>query len=249
VLAFCADGGIFMDSVVFKLSSDCFWIVHPDGDMLTWLRAHKSDYNVSLSDPQSRVLQIQGPESFKIINSLSNGLIDKNFGYFHSGFFKIGGQELYVSRTGWTGELGYEIYTQGNKINCTQLWADIIKTGTPYGLKFGSMQAMNIRRIEAGILDSGSDFDIQMNPFEAGLEKFADLNKKGFLGQESLSFSPKGKLVFGVLTESVTPKSGNLILYKGKSVGRIKTGAASPFLRMGVEYVRFAYQGIGLARV
>jgi aminomethyltransferase len=92
-------------------------------------------------------------------------------GYFKTGLYSIGGQAVLISRTGWTGELGYEIYTLGRNTDYKRLWNDLTNSGRKYGMVFSSMQAMNIRRIEAGILDSGSDFDTSMAPDEAGTFK------------------------------------------------------------------------------
>lgn len=179
-------GGIFMDGVIFRLAENRFWFVHPDGDLDTWLLANCNSFDVSVSDPKSRVLQLQGPKSFQIMHDATKGALTQNFRYFHSGFFNVDGQQVYVSRTGWTGELGYEIYTLGEQTDCPRLWKHLMRKGEPFGMVFSSMQAMNIRRIEAGILDSGSDFDNSMTPFEAGLEKFVDFNKKGFIGHDAL---------------------------------------------------------------
>jgi len=156
-------GGIFMDGILFRLAETRFWFVHPDGDLEPWLLAH----------PKSRVLQLQGPNSFPIMQAASSGALTESLKYFHSGFFDFDGQQVYVSRTGWTGELGYELYTLGDQTDCPRLWDHLMQKGAPHGLVFSSMQAMNTRRIEAGILDSGSDFDISMTPYEAGLERFA----------------------------------------------------------------------------
>ena len=114
--------GIFMDGILFRLTPDRYWFVQPDGDMHTWLLAHDKGFDVRISDPQSRVLQVQGPNSFDVMNNSTDGAIDRNMRYFGSGFFAFGGQEVYVSRTGWTGELGFEIYTQGDKTDCPRLW-------------------------------------------------------------------------------------------------------------------------------
>ncbi len=102
-------GGVFIDGVLFNLSKNRYWYVQPDGALEAWLLAHGEKFDVTVSDPHSRVLQIQGPASRAIMSAASGGTIDEGMGYFHSGFFDLGGQELYVSRTGWTGELGFEI--------------------------------------------------------------------------------------------------------------------------------------------
>ncbi len=238
VLACTQDGGIFMDGILFKLSKDRFWFVQPDGDMLTWLRAYKSNYNVELFDPESRVLQIQGPNSFKILSAASSGKISEKLKYFDSGFFKIGNQSVYVSRTGWTGELGYEIYTVKGKTNYQCLWEYLFKIGANYGMMFSSMQAMNIRRIEAGIFDSGSDFDVYTNPFQMGLEKFIDFKKKDFLGKKALTGFQKSKEIVGVISGAVVPLRGDVV-YQGKmQIGKITTGAYSPFFKSGIGYLK-----------
>ena len=96
-LACTPQGGIFMDGVIFKFNENKFWYVQADGPFEDWLLAHTSNYNVKISDPKSRVLQIQGPASFNIMKAASNGKIDENMKYFRSGFFDLGGQNLYVS--------------------------------------------------------------------------------------------------------------------------------------------------------
>ena len=108
-LACTPQGGIFMDGVLFKFEENKFWYVQADGPFEDWLTAHSSNFNVKISDPKSRVLQIQGPASVDIMKDASQGKIDENMKYFRSGFFNLGGQTLYVSRTGFTNEVGFEI--------------------------------------------------------------------------------------------------------------------------------------------
>ena len=115
-----------MDGLLFKLAENRFWYVQPDGALEAWLTAHSEGFDVTVSDPHSRVLQIQGPASFDIMRDATGGAIDESMKYFHAGFFDIGGQELYVSRTGWTGELGWEIYSQGDKTDHPKLWDHMI---------------------------------------------------------------------------------------------------------------------------
>ena len=236
-------GGIFMDGILFRIAPDRFWFVQPDGDMQTWLLAHNDGFDVRISDPRSRVLQVQGPNSFDVMHNASDGAIDRSMCFFGSGFFEIGRQEVYVSRTGWTGELGYEIYTQGDKTDCPRLWNHLMKVGTASGLIFSSMQSMNIRRIEAGILDSGGDFDTSMTPFEAGLGKFIDLEKKGFFGREALLVAKRSKRLYGLLCRDLTPRSGFGIFDGDNQVGFVTTGAQSPYLDAGIGYVRFDHGG------
>ncbi len=147
-LACTPQGGIFMDGVVFKLAQDRFWYVQADGPFETWLLAHSNGFNVNISDPKSRVLQIQGPASIQIMNAASNGQIDETMRYFTSGYYDIGGQNLYVSRTGFTNELGFEIYCDGENTDHLSLWDHLMVAGEPYGMEFSSTRALTIRRIE-----------------------------------------------------------------------------------------------------
>ena len=85
--------------VVFKLAENKYWYVQADGPFETWLLAHTTWFDVEISDPHSRVLQIQGPASISIMHNASDGKVGEEMGYFKSGYFDIGGQNLYVSRT------------------------------------------------------------------------------------------------------------------------------------------------------
>ena len=95
-----------MDGVLFKFSENKYWYVQADGEFETWLLAHTDGFDVEISDPQSRVLQIQGPSSMDIMKDLTDGKIDENLKYYRSDFFYIDNQKVYISRTGFTGELG-----------------------------------------------------------------------------------------------------------------------------------------------
>jgi aminomethyltransferase len=238
-LACTYKGGLFMDGILFRLDEKKFWFVHPDGDLDTWFLAHSHNYDVSISDPQSRVLQLQGPISLAIINSATDGNVDQNMGYFKTGLYSIGGQAVLISRTGWTGELGYEIYTLGRNTDYKRLWNELTNSGRKYGMVFSSMQAMNIRRIEAGILDSGSDFDTSMAPDEAGLSRFIDRDKKCFIGYEAIKKRKQGNRIHGVVARNYIPRSGDLVHDQKNLLGYVTTGAYSPEFGAGIGYVRF----------
>lgn len=236
-------GGVFMDGILFRLAENRFWYVQPDGALETWLHAHSAEFDVTVSDPHSRVLQIQGPASVDIMRAASGGTIDESIGYFHSGFFKIGGQEVYVSRTGWTGELGFEVYTQGDATDCPMLWHCLLEAGEPHGMKVGSISSMEIRRLEAGILDNGTDFDISMTPFEAGLDAFVDLDKTDFIGRSAILDGKSGTRIYGVKCAEATPAYHGEILDGEQAVARITAGAWSPYLNAGIGYARFHTAG------
>ncbi len=242
-LACTPQGGIFMDGVLFKLEENRFWYVQADGPFETWLLAHSGGFDITIRDPSSRVIQIQGPASFDIMYQASGGVIDESMPYFRSGFFDLGGQTLYVSRTGFTNELGFEIYSDGDNTDHLALWDHLISSGKPHGMEVSSTRALTIRRIEGGILGNLTDMDISMNPYEAGLKAFVNLDKGNFIGREALVNCNKRPLLLGLICKTAVPSAGNLVFLRGKSVGRITAGVPSPTLGVGIGYIRFFEPG------
>ena len=247
-LACTPSGGIFMDGVVFKLGTNRFWYVQADGPFETWLLALSIGFDVEIKDPKSRVLQIQGPASIAIMNAASGGAIDETMRYFRSGYFDLGGQSLYVSRSGFTNELGFEIYCDGANTNHLALWDHLMAAGEPHGMEFSSTRALTIRRIEGGILGNTTDMDASMTPFEAGLGAFVDLEKEDFIGRDALIDADRRSLLFGLTCSVATPSSGSEILDDQVVVGHITAGVPSPTLGLGIGYARFAEPGDWVCR-
>lgn len=242
-IALTPQGGVFIDGVLFNLSRNKYWYVQPEGALEAWLIAHSEGYDVTISDPHARVLQIQGPTSYAVMHAASDGAINESLGYFHSGFYKIGGQEVYVSRTGWTGELGYEIYALWDYTDCSRLWRHMMEVGKPHGMVFSSLASMEIRRIEAAILDNGTDMNQSMTPFQSGLGAFIDMDKDEFIGKMALVNADQRTLLYGLKSKTASPGMNDQILDGAKAVGRCTAGAVSPFLKCGIGYVRFEEPG------
>ena len=238
-LACTHQGGIFMDGVIFKFNENKFWYVQADGPFEDWLLAHSGGFNVKISDPKSRVLQIQGPASIDIMKAASNGKIDENMPYYRSGFFDLGGQKLYVSRSGFTNELGFEIYSDGFTTDHLALWDHLMDCGKPFGMELSATRAMTIRRIEAGIFGNLTDIDTTINPFEAGLGFCVNMDKGDFIGREALVNKDKRTCLFGLTCKTETPVSGSKVINGSKIVGHITAGVHSPTLNTGIGYVRF----------
>lgn len=247
-LACTPQGGIFMDGVVFKLAENRFWYVQADGPFEAWLSAFSAGFDVTIFDPRSRVLQIQGPASITIMNAASGGVIDDSMRYFRSGFFDLGGQSLYVSRTGFTNELGFEVYCDGANTDHLALWDHLMAAGESHGMEFSSTRALTIRRIEGGILGNTTDMDASMTPFEAGLGAFVDLEKGDFIGRDALVDADRRPLLFGLTCVSATPSSGSEILDGEAVVGHITAGVPSPTLGLGIGYARFTGPGDWVGR-
>ena len=247
-IACTAKGGVFMDGMVFRFGKNRFWYVQADGPFENWLMAHSGAFDVTISDPRVRVLQIQGPASLDIMKKASDGAVDESLKYFHSGFFNIGGQRLYISRTGFTNELGYEIYCGAAETDHIALWDHLMACGAPYGMEFSSTRALTIRRIEGGILGNLTDMTPDMTPFEAGLSPFIDMTKPDFIGRGALVGKDTRSCLLGLTCETVTPLSGSAILDKGVKVGHITAGVPSPTLGLGIGYVRFYETGDWVGR-
>jgi glycine cleavage system aminomethyltransferase T len=242
-IACTPQGGVFMDGVVFKLAENRFWYVQADGPFETWLLAHSGGLDVKISDPRSRVLQIQGPASIDIMKAASGGAIDETMPYFRSGYFDLGGQTLYVSRTGFTNELGFEIYSGGPATDHIALWDHLMACGEPYGMEFSSTRALTIRRIEGGILGNTTDMDITMTPYEAGLAPFINMEKGDFVGRDALVDCDKRSVLYGLTCKTQTPAAGSVVLDGGREVGYVTAGVPSPTLGLGIGYVRFEKPG------
>ena len=242
-LACTPQGGILMDGVLIRLAEDHFWYVQADGEFESWLHAHSQGLDVTICDPKSRVLQIQGPKSLEVLQAATGKPVPEGFRYFHAGMFDLGGQELLVTRTGWTGELGIEIYSDGANTDHHALWDHLMAAGEPSGMAFSSAEAMGIRRVEAGILDNGTDIDPSMTPYEAGIGAFVDLDKTDFIGRDALAKADQNCLLWGLTCGETIPFAGLEVLDGNAEVGRMTAGAWTPYLDTGIGFVRFQTEG------
>lgn len=190
-----ADGGIVNNPVLLRVADDTFWLSVADGDVLLWARAVAvaSGLDVQVHEPDVAPVQIQGPKSKDVVASLvGDDVLDLRYYWMRE--YDVDGMQVVVSRTGYTGEVGYEIYLRNASRDATRLWDAVLEAGEPYGIAvIGPCQ---IRRVEAGILSYGSDIVLDnnafsdyrfLNPYEAGLEWTVDLGRDGeFIGKAAL---------------------------------------------------------------
>ncbi|MEO0359658.1 MAG: glycine cleavage T C-terminal barrel domain-containing protein, partial [Pseudomonadota bacterium] len=226
---------LIVDGILLRLEEDRFWYAQADGDFYSWARAHAAGMDVEISDPRVYVSQIQGPNALKILEAAAGGM-PSPFGYFGIARVDLGGQEVVITRTGYTNELGFEFYTEPHH-DADALWAHLRAAGEPFGLEIFGLDAMNIRRIEAGILNAGSDFDAATTPYDVGLGRFVDEDKGDFIGEAALSAAAsRPSRLHGVACADGEPLIGAPIESGGAVVGRITAGATSPFLKQGIGY-------------
>jgi glycine cleavage system aminomethyltransferase T len=179
------EGGIINDPILLRLGENHFWLSLADSDVLLWAKgvAVHSGMDVNIGEPDVSPLQLQGPKSLEIMKVLFGEEIS-TLRYFWLQELELDGIPLVVSRTGWSGELGYELYLR-DASRGDELWERIMAAGKPSGLRAG--HTSTIRRIEAGMLSYHADMDIGTNPFELGLDRLVDLDMDpAFIGKAAL---------------------------------------------------------------
>ena len=179
------EGGIINDACLLRLEDDKFWISPGDGDVILWLQglAINSGMNVSIHEPDVSPLQISGPKSGKLIQKLFDGEHD-DLGYYKARKTFLDNIPMVIARTGWSGELSYELYLQDGSLG-NDLFEKVYDAAKEFN---GRVIAPNtIRTIEGGILSYGSDFDRSHNPFTIGFDRLVDLDQKNdFIGKDAL---------------------------------------------------------------
>ncbi len=234
------DGGILNDPVLLRLAENHFWLSLADSDVLLWAQgvAVNSGLNVKITEPDVSPLQLQGPNSGKIMVKLFGEDI-QSLKYYWLREYSLDGIPLIVSRTGWSSELGYEIYLRdGSKGN--DLYEKIMEAGKEYGLKPG--HTSSIRRIEGGMLSYHADADINTNPFELGLDRLVNLESEiNFIGKEALGKIKKEGIKrkqVGLELHCEPLKGPNTTfwsIYKNdKRIGKVTSAVYSPRLKKNI---------------
>ncbi len=234
------EGGILNDPVLLKLAEDHFWLSLGDSDILLWAQgvAINSGLNVKITEPDVSPLQLQGPKSIDIMKQLFGNEISK-LKYYWFIETKLKGIPLVVSRTGWSTELGYELFLRdGSKGD--DLWEILMEAGKKFNLKPG--HTSSIRRIEAGMLSYHADADINTNPFELGLDRLVNLNNNNkFIGKDALikikNEGIKRKQV-GLHIECDPLKQPNTtfwpIVKNNQTIGKVTSAIYSPRLKKNI---------------
>ncbi len=240
VLITNAAGGILNDPVLLRPGENHFWLSLADSDILLWAQgvAVHSGMDVEIREPDVSPLQLQGPNSGKIMRALFGDRIDE-LRYYWLDEYELDGIPLIVSRTGWSSELGYEIYLRDGSRG-DQLWETIMAAGKPFGLEPG--HTSSIRRIEAGMLSYHADMDIHTNPFELGLERLVDLEMEAdFVGKAALTrIAAEGvkRLQVGLEIDGEPLPGPNTefwpITLSGDHAGRVTSAVYSPRLEANI---------------
>tara|TARA_Y100000590_G_scaffold413604_1_gene509636 strand:+ start:3954 stop:5102 length:1149 start_codon:yes stop_codon:yes gene_type:complete len=240
VLIINNDGGILNDPVLLRLKENKFWLSLGDSDVLLWAQgvAVNSKLDVNISEPDVSPLQLQGPKSGKIMQKLFGDSI-LELKYYWLKELELDGIPLVVSRTGWSSELGYEIFLKdGAKGDL--LWEKIMEAGKDLGLKPG--HTSSIRRIEGGMLSYHADADINTNPFEVGLDRLVNLESEtDFIGKQALKkIKERGisRKQIGLELHCEPLKGPNTTFWEikknDKIVGKVTSAIFSPRLKKNI---------------
>lgn len=240
-------GGIVNDAILLRVAEDRFWLSPGDGDVLMWAQgaAVHSGFDVEVFEPDVSPLQLQGPKSPHVARDLFGDWV-LDLKYYRLAHTELDGIPLVISRTGWSGELGFEIYLQDHREG-DRLWERIMAAGEPYNIKPAAPST--IRSIEGGLLSYVSDITLQDNPFVIGVERFLSLDQDDFIGRDALlrirQEGPQRRLVgIEIAGDPLDAANENFwnIHHDGEKIGHVTRCAYSPRLEKNIGWANVAVE-------
>lgn len=241
-----ADGGLLNDPILLRLAENHFWISLADSDILLWAQgvAVHSGLDINIREPDVSPLQLQGPNSGEVMKALfGESIMDLRYYWLRE--MELDGIPLIVSRTGWSSELGYELYlrdgTRGD-----ELWEKIMAAGAPFGLKPG--HTSTIRRIEGGMLSYHADADSNTNPYELGMDRLVNPDMEAeFIGKAALQRirdNGVSRKQVGLRIDMAPLKRPNTRYWPlgkdGETVGKVTSAVYSPRLEQNIALAMVA---------
>lgn len=241
VLLTAPDGGIVNDAVLMRMQENEYWLSPGDGDVVLWAQgvAARAEMDVVVEEADVNPLQLQGPKSPRVACRLF-GRTALELGYYHVTEVELDGVRLTLSRTGWSGELGYEIYLH-DRSRGDWLWERIMEAGADCGIAPAAPNT--IRSIEGTLLSYGSDIRREDNPYTPGLGRLVDLDKPAeFIGRESLrrihNEGPARRLVGIEISGGPIPGNPSFwpVLDGHRKTGHVSRCAWSPRLQRNIGF-------------
>ena len=240
----CYDyGGIVEDAILIRFDSERFWWVGGPGASEQWIYGQSIGREVEVESHIDRihVASIQGPCSREILQSVCAADLGR-MPWFAMAETEVCGVPVVVSRTGFSAELGYDIYVAVD--DGVAMFEGLWEAGRGSGMRLCGSRALNIRRMEAGILNVGQDFDWTCNPFEVGLEWMVDLDKPFFHGRRALARiaaeGPARRIAGFEIDHDRAVAHGSPVRCGGEAVGVVSSAVSSPALGSSI--------GMGLLR-
>jgi len=240
-------GGIKDDFVLSRLEQDKFFIVYNAANRkkdYEWLIQNAKPFGANVEDVSDNIAMfaVQGPKAQDTMQKIASADLNK-VERFKCGWTKLAGEEGFVSRTGYTGEDGFEVFVWNtpvsNPIKAVKVWNAILEADKEYGIEPCGLGARDTLRLEAGLCLYGNDIDEETTPLEAGLGFVVKLKKDSFIGKEALvkqkAEGVKRKRVGLVMLEKSIPRQGNEVYTSNnQKIGGVTSGTFSPILKKGI---------------
>lgn len=252
--ALCYDnGGIVDDLLVYHCGDHYMLVVNASNIQkdFEWLKSHLSG-DVELLDHSDLVslLAVQGPHSLAALQKLTSVNLPA-IDYYHFTRGKLAGVDMIISRTGYTGELGFELYFDAEVALAKKVWEAVFQAGREFGIAPVGLGARDTLRLEMGYCLYGNDIDQTTNPLEAGLGWITKLSKGDFVGKDVIKKvkdeGPKRRLVGFTLSEKAVARHGYPLSVNGTAIGHVTSGTFSPSLEcaIGLGYVTTGFDEVG----
>lgn len=247
------NGGIVDDLLVYKLNENKYMLVVNASNIekdFEWInKNNKFEAEIKNESDDYTLIAVQGPNSKSVLEKITRDPLELEFYHFYN--TQINDVDVLISRTGYTGELGYEIYFKGTESEAESVWNMIFEAGKDYGIQPAGLGARDSLRLEMGYCLYGNDIDETTNPLEAGLGWITKLKKGDFIGRDVLlkvkEEGIKRKLVPLVVEEKAFPRHGYPILKSDIEIGKVTSGTVSPVLEkpiaLGYVKIEFANEG------
>jgi aminomethyltransferase len=247
------DGGIVDDLLVYHCGDRYMLVVNASNTKkdFEWLKSHLEG-EVDLRDVSdaTSLLAVQGPQSLVVLQKLTDVSLSA-LEYYHFTRGKLAGVPMLISRTGYTGELGFELYFDADAAAAQKVWKAVFDAGKGSNIAPIGLGARDTLRLEMGYCLYGNDIDQTTHPLEAGLGWITKLNKGEFIGKSPLVKAKqegmKRKLVGFTLPEKAVARHGYALSVNGSQVGQVTSGTFSPSLERGIGmgYVEAAHAETG----
>lgn len=254
---FCTDkGGIIDDLFMFRMADEEYYMVVNGANRrkdFDWMKKQSTNFDVTISDisDHTPMFALQGPSAVKVLQKLSSKDLSA-VPRFHAIHTELDGFEVIATRSGYTGEDGFEIaqsqVSLKEKHKAVQLWDSILKEGETENVVPVGLAARDTLRLEAGMVLYGNDINEETTPFQARVGFVVNLKKTQFIGKEALVTEKREKphrLRVGlILLGKGVPRPSNSIYVKGEVIGEITSGSISPLIRKGIAlgYVQRPYR-------
>jgi aminomethyltransferase len=236
------DGGIIDDMLVYHRGDHYMLVINgacAEKD-IAWMHEQAQGMDVTVNDVSDEInlLAVQGPKSLEALQTLTDVNLSE-IPYYGFADGNLAGLNMIISRTGYTGELGFELYFRGDEKVCEQIWNALFEAGASHGIQPVGLGARDTLRLEKGYCLYGNDINQDTNPLEAGLGWITKLAKGSFNGSDAIAKvkeqGPSRKLIaFKVVAEKFIARQHYPIHHGGNPVGEVTSGNISPILNVGI---------------